>query len=307
MFKRLPAEVTTRRRPAEKGSFGPTEAADATVDLEQVIQRKPEGRAKWLAKALAQAEEGRLEPQVLYDIVTAQRFAEDLTDKVGRKMFRALHSHLAVFSSKQRKYLEKECSLARKYAATAFNGGQKEDEGAPVNPADAGKAMEEMMSRVQAFVTQKQSDLLKQSEVKGAAADDGPGAAAAEEPAAAAAEAADAAADGAGAAGKSGAGGSTGSSPTRTKEPAKDKEKAKEREKDKERDKDKSKGKDDKDKSRRRKASSSSRRSSSSGRRAKKGKSRDRKPTNTKRKARRDSSSKSSSSSGKQDKKKRRR
>jgi hypothetical protein len=157
MFKRLPAEVTTRRRPTERLHSGPTEAADATVDLEQVIQRKPEGRAKWLAKALAQAEEGRLEAQVLYDIVTAQRFAEDLTDKVGRKMYRALHSHLSVFSSKQRKYLEKDCSLARRYAATAFNGGQKEDDGAPGNSAEAkGNAMEEMMLRVQAFVKKKE-------------------------------------------------------------------------------------------------------------------------------------------------------
>ncbi|CAE8601166.1 unnamed protein product, partial [Polarella glacialis] len=157
MYKRLGAEVVSRRRHDTIKGAAQTQAADACVDLEQVLEKRPEGRAKWLAKALSQAGEGRLTPQSLYDVVAHNRFIEDLTEKVGRKMYRALHASLSVFSSKQRKFLEKECALARTYASTAFSGPQKDDadEEASKKEAEA-TALEEMMARCRDFVRDKQ-------------------------------------------------------------------------------------------------------------------------------------------------------
>lgn len=155
MYKRLPAEVVSRRtrvEPTPVEQFVPQ-----TIELDQVLQKKAEGRAKWLAKALQQAAEGRLNAQSLYEVVAHTRFIEDLTDKTGKKMYRTLHANLGVFSTKQRKFLEKESSLARAYAKSAFAGNQKDDaaEGSKGEEA-VPDAMEEMMARCRAFVRDKQ-------------------------------------------------------------------------------------------------------------------------------------------------------
>jgi len=156
MFKRLPAEVVSRRRPQAMQQES-MQVVAASVDLEQVLQRKPEGRAKWLAKALQQAQDGRLEVQSLYDIVSCQRFCEDLTDKVGRKMYRALHASSEVFSSKQRKILQKDCPLAQLYSATAW--GEKDGDAEETSKAEAqANLMEDMMARCRDFVRFKQTE-----------------------------------------------------------------------------------------------------------------------------------------------------
>eukprot|EP00435_Cladocopium_sp_Y103_P069669 s738_g33.t1 len=147
-------------------------APATTVELEQVLQKRPDGRAKWLAKALVQAADGRMDSQSLYSVVAHNRFIEELTDKAGKRMYRALHANLHVFSSRQRKFLEKECALARKYAATAFQGIQKdgdEDE----KQEQAASAVEDMMARCRAFVRERQSERGERAENGGGEDEDG--------------------------------------------------------------------------------------------------------------------------------------
>lgn len=186
MFKRLPAEVVARRGDRAGKKPQPVEKAPATtVELEQVLQKRPDGRAKWLAKALVQAADGRMDSQSLYSVVAHNRFIEELTEKAGKRMYRALHANLHVFSSRQRKFLEKECALARKYAATAFQGIQKdgdEDE----KQEQAASAVEDMMARCRAFVRERQSERGERAEnggedEDGEAGDAGDGGAEAEE------------------------------------------------------------------------------------------------------------------------------
>lgn len=173
MFKRLPAEVVARRgdRGGKKGQT--TEKAPAaTVELEQVLQKRADGRSKWLAKALIQASDGRMDAQSLYSVVAHNRFIEDLTEKTGNKMYRALHANLHVFSSKQRRFLEKDCALAKKYAKTAFAGVQKDAPDEDSKQEQAANAIEDMMARCRAFVREKQSERGERGE-QGENGDDG--------------------------------------------------------------------------------------------------------------------------------------
>ena len=49
--------------------------------MRQVLAMKADNRAKWLAKALQQAQDGRLSPKSLYDIIAHQKFGNDLSEK----------------------------------------------------------------------------------------------------------------------------------------------------------------------------------------------------------------------------------
>lgn len=155
-FKTLPSEVTVRSKVVNKS--GPTQAAAASLELEQVMQRKPEGRAKWLVKALQQCQEGKVQAQGLYDILTSQRFCDDLTEKVGNKMYRAMHAHMQVFSLKQRKFLEKESRLAKLFAKTAFIHNQKDGDDEPEKATTKVGLLEDMMARCREFVREKQQE-----------------------------------------------------------------------------------------------------------------------------------------------------
>jgi len=152
LFKRLPAEVVSRRAHKRQVATKPTKVA---IDLENVFRKKPDGRAKWLAKALMQVQEGRLSPHTLYDIVAHRLFVKDLTEKAGRRMYRSLHANLGVFSSKQQKFVEKECALAQLFAATAWNGNPKDEFQDDEEEATAA-VREDMMARCRAFVRERQ-------------------------------------------------------------------------------------------------------------------------------------------------------
>eukprot|EP00435_Cladocopium_sp_Y103_P039967 s2270_g10.t2 len=161
MNRRLPAEVVSRRKGenrAHPGKAVKEEVAPShlSTDLKQVLAMKPEGRSKWLAKAVQQAhpQDGRLSPKSIYDIIAHAKFANDLNEKVGQRMYRVLHANLSLFSTKQQKFLEKECALAKQFAVAAFApapGAEEED-------TTAADAMEDMMARCRAFVRERQSE-----------------------------------------------------------------------------------------------------------------------------------------------------
>eukprot|EP00928_Gymnodinium_smaydae_P062783 TRINITY_DN46567_c0_g1_i1.p1 TRINITY_DN46567_c0_g1~~TRINITY_DN46567_c0_g1_i1.p1 ORF type:complete len:380 (-),score=106.94 TRINITY_DN46567_c0_g1_i1:79-1218(-) len=169
MNRRLPAEVVSRRqRPVEKRQAPQHVQAEkddqhVTLDLRQILEMNPDKRARWLSKALQQAQDGRVSPTDIYDVIAHARFASELSEKAGKRCYRVLHANLSLFSPKQQRFMEKECELAQLFRASAWEKAQGADEkgeaGAGLSAAEASAAMmEEMMARCRAFVREKQSE-----------------------------------------------------------------------------------------------------------------------------------------------------
>lgn len=151
MFKRLPAEVVSRRKQVQVMNNDDDEAV--SLDRKAVFVLKPELRAKWLSKALKQAVDGKLRPNELYDVVASSRFAENLTPKVGRKMGRALRDQVSIFTSKQQKFIIEQAEIV-----TRFGVVQEESKDEDKKDSKKMSAIDEMMARVNAFVNAKQSE-----------------------------------------------------------------------------------------------------------------------------------------------------
>jgi len=127
--RRLPAEVVSRRHKVErKKDKTEKEEAPLVLDRSQVLAMKPEQRTKWLSKVLQKCQEGKVAATSIYDIVAHTKFAGDTVDKVGGRMYRVLHAHLALFSQKQQRYLESECKLAQLFRDKAWTDGNVEGE-----------------------------------------------------------------------------------------------------------------------------------------------------------------------------------
>eukprot|EP00928_Gymnodinium_smaydae_P023753 TRINITY_DN19470_c4_g1_i1.p1 TRINITY_DN19470_c4_g1~~TRINITY_DN19470_c4_g1_i1.p1 ORF type:complete len:804 (-),score=195.57 TRINITY_DN19470_c4_g1_i1:295-2706(-) len=90
-------------------------------EVEAAFAKPDQPRSKWLSKALKQLELGQLDASSLFAVVSDDRFAEGLAPAVGSRMYRVLHANLEQFpDAQQRTQLERECALARQFAATAF-------------------------------------------------------------------------------------------------------------------------------------------------------------------------------------------
>lgn len=149
MFKRLPAEVISRRKKPEQSAREEGEEA-VSLDRKSVFLLKPEQRLKWLSKALKQVGEGKVRPSDLYDVVASTRFAENLPPKVGRKMGRALKDQVAIFTGKQQKFLIEQAEIITRFL------GQEDLNAKPAE--EKSSSLDEMMARVSAFVSQKESE-----------------------------------------------------------------------------------------------------------------------------------------------------
>merc|ERR1740117_117546 len=110
MFKRLPAEIVSRRKHAAVAQVSEGDEV-VSMDRKSVFILKPELRLKWLTKALKQAAEGKVKPGDLYDVTASSRFAENLPPKVGRKMGRLLKEQVGIFTGKQQKYLQEQAEI----------------------------------------------------------------------------------------------------------------------------------------------------------------------------------------------------
>lgn len=91
-------------------------------EIERVFTMSAGARAKWLASVLKGVQDGRVATASVYDIVTNPRFLMDVTETIGRRMYRLVHARLNLFSYDERRVLEIEGPLARDYAVTAWEG-----------------------------------------------------------------------------------------------------------------------------------------------------------------------------------------
>eukprot|EP00811_Abedinium_folium_P002175 NODE_11994_length_1253_cov_1.762877.p1 GENE.NODE_11994_length_1253_cov_1.762877~~NODE_11994_length_1253_cov_1.762877.p1 ORF type:complete len:357 (-),score=104.20 NODE_11994_length_1253_cov_1.762877:181-1251(-) len=157
MNRSLPAEVVSRRRRVEREE---KEETPLVTDRSQVLAMKPEQRAKWLSKVLQRGQEGKAPLNTVYDIVAHQKFASDLADGVGRRMYRILMQNLAIFSQRQQRFLEGECRLAQLFKAP----------GGAASSSSVTETTEEMMARCRNFMRQK---LNERKRGEGGSSDDG--------------------------------------------------------------------------------------------------------------------------------------
>lgn len=151
MNKSLPSEIITRRQQA-RGKERDVEVA--TIDRKAVLAMKPEQRSKWLTRVLQHAQEGRVTPLALFDILAHQKFVADLNDKMGRRMYKEVKAKLDLFSGKQQKHLATGCAFAKQF-------GQEEVKAAAPQAAaqdTATSTLEEMMARCRSFVREKQAE-----------------------------------------------------------------------------------------------------------------------------------------------------
>ncbi|CAE7193330.1 unnamed protein product, partial [Symbiodinium pilosum] len=130
MHRRLPAEVVSRRRADKKPKAAETTTDEVVVDLKTAITLKPEARTKWLSKACAMVEQGKVKPTDLYDIVTNRKFSGGLPDRVGRKLAGILRDSFSIFSDKQQRYLNSTESPVPMHLA-AQEDEEAEEEEAP--------------------------------------------------------------------------------------------------------------------------------------------------------------------------------
>jgi len=96
---------------ADRVSERERDEADAfPTERDQVFSKKPEGRLRWLHRALVLAARGRLKVAVVFDIIEHRRFVSSVGTSVGTQMKAALDANLHLFSAKQQKALKAEGS-----------------------------------------------------------------------------------------------------------------------------------------------------------------------------------------------------
>jgi len=112
MHRRIPGEVVSRRRAP------PKEPEEVVVDLRTVTLLKPEGRLKWLTKALKMVTDNTASSTDLYDIVVNRKFVSGMPERVVRKVAAAIQESLDLFSDKQQRYLSStECPIMARLTA----------------------------------------------------------------------------------------------------------------------------------------------------------------------------------------------
>jgi len=108
------------------------EAEAFQMDAAAVIIKKPEGRLKWLQRALLLAgkHRGRVQIGAVYDIVTQAKFVSGVSKGVGAQMRTVLMANLHLFSQKQQRALQSESGRFSSFGSGGGKGSSSEDESA---------------------------------------------------------------------------------------------------------------------------------------------------------------------------------
>mmetsp|Transcript_46869 Transcript_46869/g.109729 ORF Transcript_46869/g.109729 Transcript_46869/m.109729 type:complete len:370 (-) Transcript_46869:38-1147(-) len=82
------------------------EAADLPMEKSEVVSKRPDGRLRWLHKALVLASKGRIAAPAIYDIVQSSKFTSGVRAKVGMQMKGMMLANLHLFKKEQQKSLQ---------------------------------------------------------------------------------------------------------------------------------------------------------------------------------------------------------
>eukprot|EP00747_Dinoflagellata_sp_TGD_P181771 gnl/TRDRNA2_/TRDRNA2_35713_c0_seq1.p1 gnl/TRDRNA2_/TRDRNA2_35713_c0~~gnl/TRDRNA2_/TRDRNA2_35713_c0_seq1.p1 ORF type:complete len:288 (-),score=81.83 gnl/TRDRNA2_/TRDRNA2_35713_c0_seq1:54-917(-) len=156
MYKRLPAEIISRRKHAPQQPGNVDDDGTPTMDRKAVFGMKPEQRQKWLAKALKQAKEGLLKAGELYDVISSTRFAEGVPHKLGKKMALGILDHSSIFTNKQQKYMKEQADITKRFMdkGPPIHDTEKKERKSSKGSSSA-QDTEDMMSRIRDFVREK--------------------------------------------------------------------------------------------------------------------------------------------------------
>eukprot|EP00930_Biecheleria_cincta_P056512 TRINITY_DN42617_c0_g1_i1.p1 TRINITY_DN42617_c0_g1~~TRINITY_DN42617_c0_g1_i1.p1 ORF type:complete len:423 (-),score=63.67 TRINITY_DN42617_c0_g1_i1:465-1733(-) len=125
----LPAEVTSRRRPAVKRDAKKSDHNEVKIDIETALSLKPETRIKWLTTALDMVKEGRADSQELFAIISSKSFSAKVPLKVGQKLCSLAQDSSFLFSEKQERHiLSRDFALNAKYGPEPTREAERDEE-----------------------------------------------------------------------------------------------------------------------------------------------------------------------------------
>ncbi|CAE7544352.1 Hydin [Symbiodinium pilosum] len=104
------------------------EAADLAMDKREVVHKRPEGRLKWLHKALVLASKGRVSMPTIYDIVKSSQFTSGMNSKVGLQIKGMVLANLHLFKKEQQKSLQHSRLMSFSEDGSGPKGGSDSEE-----------------------------------------------------------------------------------------------------------------------------------------------------------------------------------
>ncbi|CAL1153070.1 unnamed protein product [Cladocopium goreaui] len=95
-----------RRKKDEREEREKEEAAEFEMKLENIIQKRPDKRLKWLQKGMIMVGRKTIKANAFFDLIMDKVFISDVPAEIGTKMKASVLANLHLFSSKQQKALQ---------------------------------------------------------------------------------------------------------------------------------------------------------------------------------------------------------
>eukprot|EP00913_Durusdinium_trenchii_P015665 g14722.t2 len=126
-----------RRKKDEREEREKEEAAEFEMKLENIVQKRPDKRLKWLQKGMilvgrsgqtllvAPERESTIKANAFFELIMEKAFISDVPPELGTRMKASILANLHLFSSKQQKALQSEsCQFNMFASATAKEPGR---------------------------------------------------------------------------------------------------------------------------------------------------------------------------------------
>lgn len=117
-----------RRKKDEREEREKEEAAEFEMKLENIIQKRPDKRLKWLQKGMIMVGRKTIKANAFFDLIMDKVFISDVPAEIGTKMKASVLANLHLFSSKQQKALQSEsCHFNTFASATSTKDRSKRE------------------------------------------------------------------------------------------------------------------------------------------------------------------------------------
>lgn len=117
-----------RRKKDEREEREKEEAAEFEMKLENIIQKRPDKRLKWLQKGMILVGRKTIKANAFFDLIMDKVFISDVPAEIGTRMKASVLANLHLFSSKQQKALQSEsCHFNTFASATSAKDRSKRE------------------------------------------------------------------------------------------------------------------------------------------------------------------------------------
>eukprot|EP00490_Sorites_sp_Unknown_P013370 CAMPEP_0114676596 /NCGR_PEP_ID=MMETSP0191-20121206/49445_1 /TAXON_ID=126664 /ORGANISM="Sorites sp." /LENGTH=223 /DNA_ID=CAMNT_0001947855 /DNA_START=52 /DNA_END=723 /DNA_ORIENTATION=- len=117
-----------RRKKDEREEREKEEAAEFEMKLENILQKRPDKRLKWLQKGMILVGRKTIKANAFFDLIMDKIFISDVPPEIGTKMKASVLANLHLFSSKQQKALQSESCHFNTFASVAAKAPKREGE-----------------------------------------------------------------------------------------------------------------------------------------------------------------------------------